>query len=251
VRLSEFFLPEGAQDTELRVRADQAFEGLKREIESSPQLVRHEPESRQQYSQDEDVLFRFKGSRSESLPDDLDVVFVVTAQKSGNRAVFQSFKDGRKSTIAIYLRYPRRSVDSVRQDPKRADAIFSAPTQWLSQYKSDFVHEYIHYIDKTRAPQAQRGSHGLKPDEYYNDPFEQNALMQELFSEFEQQLQKLDPTQLDALKQMDGNAFYQFFIGWLKMNKHPFERKMNGDTERRLKKRVARFWQDLKQRELR
>ena len=135
----------------------------------------------------------------------------------------------------------------------------------LESKRNDFIHEFIHYLDRNRIGEAAgavqrqaRDAVGAEDaDAYYNNPMEYNARFQEMsawvFDNIDNIAQRRDPEIRDRRFRAlypDFNAFYRTVVD-LRLGPGSslasFWSALTPDNKKRLKKRIAQLWQDVQQ----
>lgn len=124
-------------------------------------------------------------------------------------------------------------------------------SKMLQRKKDEFVHEFIHFLDWRRmgknAPRAIAGVDSSSPASYYNSHLEQNAYIQQGLSAIEDYLDGKDAKEV---KDLIGPSANEFMKRVLNVLPEEFVAHMNGDTRKRLAKRVTQAYNDITNKEM-
>ena len=246
MRLKDVFIIEGAHDAEFRAQAQQAFDTLRKNLENSPASAwKQEVMASKVF--DTRTSWQFVRPIDNDMPEDLSIHFALVPEGEGFPQAMFSRRGPKKpgGIIFIFFAIPEDRYARVLENPEKAKEVARInAVKMLDASRTPFIHEYMHYIDRSRTkgdvlPSSMYRDKGRT--EYFAHPLEMNAFMQEMFDQLEQAAKK-NPKILGN----NINEFYRNFVS-LTMHSNPaFYAHIRQRNIPRLKKRVAQLYNDIK-----
>jgi hypothetical protein len=246
MRLKDVFIIEGAQDAEFRAQAQQSFDTLRKNLNNSPAAA-WLPEKLVRKVHNKDTSWQFGPPITNGLPQDLDIHFALVPQGEGFSEATYARRVPPKTggVMFIFFELPPQKYQEVLRDPGKAKEVARLnAVRMLDKVRRQFIHEYMHYIDRSRTkgtvePSSLARQRGQT--DYYKHPLEMNAYIQEMSDEVEQAV-KRDPKVLGR----SVTEFYKNFISITKRANPAFYAYIRQRNVPKLKKRIAQLYNDLK-----
>lgn len=111
-------------------------------------------------------------------------------------------------------------------------------------YRKTIVHEFIHLFDSERMTAKPKTSH-LSTKDYYNSPVETNAYIQEALSDLEEIFRRMTP-QARAVQMQRLSRSFEDFLGVMRqLLEDDFFDHRSVKTDRKLTRRLYRYWDEL------
>jgi len=181
--------------------------------------------------------------------EDLDLWFIARdsseEKNDAGRFVVPTAKGKRR--IELYVDVPEDAFKRASEPNVWRGIVVKNAAKVLKRAKEVFWHEFIHYMDFSRMGKdsqgkAFSGKTRKDPKKYYNDPVETNAFIQQGLMRIEDHLTGM--TDRSAVENLIGKSPNDFYNLVLKVISRSAIKNMNDNNKNKLKKRVARMWND-------
>lgn len=111
-------------------------------------------------------------------------------------------------------------------------------------YERTVIHEFIHVFQKERFG-VMRPTANLGNADYYNDPSETDAYIQETLHKFEDRMRRLPPNFKEKYIPRIMRDYKEFESLFFTFMDNDFEQQLNARNERKLKRRLYRYWDEV------
>jgi hypothetical protein len=241
MRLDEMFnLDEGAADASFRQKAEKVYNKLLQELKADPEIF-IESMSTTENTMNFSTMLEHDPARL--------MLYVVYTPGPGDGSYTPANEEkGLPARIIISIHDEAESIARRKKSSKQPNGWkFSMVAYDLiadPKFKSVFTHEYVHHMDVLRKkgtlPTSNRK---ISSSEYYRNPLEQNAYMQEIFSDIENEA-KLRPQEWMLLPH---GEFYKKVLAYAQKEHPNFVKALGKKQLPHFKKRVMQLWQDLEE----
>lgn len=157
-------------------------------------------------------------------PEGID--FVIIYREQGDRRIGGINEAG--DTLVLFMDEGANIGDELEKDA----------------YTRTIVHEFIHVFQKERFD-VMRPTADLGNDDYFNDPSETDAYAQEALSKFEETMKRLPPIFKEKYIPRIMRDYREFESLFFTMMDDDFEQHLNTKNERKLKRRLYRYWDEV------
>lgn len=259
MRLTEFFVIEGADDAPNRQMAAYAAESLI-EYFSKPRKPEYV------FTDDEgNASTYFYGKNMKEIPEDLRSLFdnigffIAAVPPDSNRRGASYSNDGQTMPPGTMICYFKPKGEQVTE---KAWGMYVTKfaNKILAQSRSALVHEFVHALDFERVKDPNYVSGGANYDvsklfkgdkeelkKYVNHPLEMNALFQQYVDRIERAIDDSGIDSFDGVKKfLFANNAQEFVKGMFDNFPPQVVSSLTPDSRRRFIKRFTQLWHDLK-----
>lgn len=240
MRLDDMFpLDEGAEDASYRRKAEKVYNKLLQEVQADPDIFVQSMGSSNTISH---------AAMLERDPTDLMLYITYTPEHGDASYTPANETKGLPARIVISIHDDADAIARRKESMKKENGwsfnLVAHDVVADPKFKSVFTHEYVHHMDTLRRKGAVSVSNrGESEAGYYQHPFEQNAYMQEIFADIENEA-KLHPQEWMLLPHEE---FYKKALAYAQKSHPKFMGAMRKRQLPHFKKRVMQLWQDLEE----
>jgi hypothetical protein len=236
--LDEYFkLLEGADDAKFRARSIDVHNKLTKALTVDKSKI--------------DVVVNVGILLDDMSMDDLSIEFARRSEneKSKSDAKFVTNINKKEKKIVLFIDVPSKVAEMSdgqwRKILQKGDNV----AKIMERTKGLFYHEFVHYMDFARAPGTKKAfanftsrkrSGTTSKKDYFNDPLESNAIIQQGLTQIEDYLNKVTKNKALKIIGKSPDEFYKLVLDLIPGHKH-----FNEKYKSKLKKRTASMWTDV------
>jgi hypothetical protein len=182
---------------------------------------------------------------------DLSVEFVRRAEdeKSKSDAKFVTNVNKKEKKIVLFVEVPAKAANMSDDEWRKVLQKGSNIAKIMERTNGLFYHEFVHYMDFERAPGTKKAfvdftnkkrSGSTTKADYFNDPLESNAIIQQGLTQIEDYLTTVSKDKALKVIGKSPDDFFKLVLDLIPGNKHFTDKYKN-----KLKKRTASMWVDV------